>query len=192
MTKQHSITLQQVKEWIHYDPETGIFTWLQGYFKIGRGSRAGHEVKRSPKHRYLQCNILKNQMLCHRLAWFYMTGQWPKDQIDHMDGNPFNNKFSNLREASHKQNQENKRPTHNSKTGHKGITLEPSNKWRAKIKHNFQTIYLGMFENLEDAIAARKSAEKIYFTHSPVCAPQPENLEQIVPACGIQFDAPSS
>lgn len=84
---------------------------------------------------------------------------------DHINRNPLDNRRSNLREASNKQNQENVGLRSDNTSGHRGVYWD-RNKWRARIKHNGKLLHLGSFDELKDAIAARKHAERKYFTHA--------------------------
>lgn len=115
-------------EMLSYDPLTGIWRW-----RIRRGGSAmrGQIAGYLRKDGYLQVIVNKRKYLGSRLAWFYMTGAWPKELIDHKDGDPSNNRFGNLREASVVQNRANSRSR--KKSGLKGIHFSKSNKaWCAQ------------------------------------------------------------
>ena len=100
----------------------------------------------------------------HRLAWFYVYGSWPNDQIDHINRNKTDNRIANLREVTNKQNQQNASKRSDNTSGHPGVSwYKRDSKWQARIKHNQKDTHLGYFENLEEAIAARKAAEKLYW-----------------------------
>ncbi len=95
----------------------------------------------------------------HRLAWFYMTGEWPPDQIDHIDGDRDNNRLVNLRKATNAQNGANARLSKNNSSGFKGVSFDTSvGRWRASIRRNRQLHYLGFFNTPEEAHAAYASA----------------------------------
>ena len=89
MTISHS----ELKRLLHYDPETGLWRRL---IKLHPSQTVGKPIL--PVHRlgYVHFTLFKKKYLGHRLAWFYMTGAWPKKGIDHRDGNPANNKWENL------------------------------------------------------------------------------------------------
>jgi len=109
----------------------------------------------------------------HRLIYAWHDYSLKNNEvIDHIDGNSLNNRIENLRACTNKQNLENKRRcnVNNTSSGHLGIRKQKQkegDKWRAHIMHNGKGIHLGMYTNIEDAIAARVAAEKKYYTHAP-------------------------
>lgn len=105
----------------------------------------------------------------HVLIWFYMTGNWPAHDIDHEDHDGHNNRWSNLRELTHKQNLENRKPRDKLRGVYWRKDVE---KWQAAIKHNYRYIHLGVYDDLADAIHVRQAAERLLFTHSPLCPSQ--------------------
>lgn len=89
-----------------------------------------------------------------------------KGIADHINGNGVDNRRSNLRQATNKQNIENQRLQRCNKSGHRGVCwFKRDSKWQASIKHNGRNIHLGRFDSIEDAVSARRKAEKKYFTH---------------------------
>lgn len=151
------LTLKRLKELLHYDPETGIWTWLVNRRRAKKGMIAG-----STMHGYRQIVIEYEPYLGHRLAWFYMTGTWPEYEIDHIDRNRSNDRWSNLRQATVKQNQSNKtKPKHNT-SGHKGVRWE-YNGYRARITVNGKLLHLGTFKTLDKAAEAYLNAAKKYY-----------------------------
>ncbi len=106
----------------------------------------------------------------HRIAWLYVKGEWPVDEIDHKDRDKQNNKWLNLRPATRKQNLENVGVRAHSKSQIKGVYFDPKRKkWCAYIDHEKRRRHLGRFVEAADAQAARVAAEKIFFTHAPTC-----------------------
>ena len=102
--------------------------------------------------------IHNRKYLAHRLAWFYMTGEWPKE-IDHINGSKVDNRFSNLRVASRAQNEANKRVRRDSFTGIKGVSWDDARqKWYAYLTIDGVAKGLGRFDRLTDAIAVRQRA----------------------------------
>lgn len=143
------LTQERLKELLHYDPETGEFTWL-------RGKRAGKKTGlRSPKSQYCRIHILSEPQFVHRLAWLYMTGKWPDHFIDHIDTNKFNNRWSNLRRATKAQNTNNRGLSKRNTSGFKGATFDKRRRlWLAQIVCQSRHYHLGRFRTAEEAHAA--------------------------------------
>lgn len=137
------ITQEYLKSILHYDPETGLFIWIVKRKRTkGKGSRAD-----IPHHKgYTQIGIDKTTYMAHRLTWFYMTGKWPENEIDHINRIKNDNRWVNLREATRSQNLRNRKGT--GKLNVKGVYKTKNNKYRAIIQ-------LGTFDTIEEA-------EKIY------------------------------
>jgi len=152
--KNPAITADYVRSILEYDRETGAFWWkVYRANKAVAGSRAGC---RSKSHGYIVIKINSLAVLAHRLAWLYMTGEWPAHEVDHRDLNRANNAWSNLRQATHGQNQSNGRPYRNNKTGLKGAyphSRRPG-KFIAKIRSNSVLTTLGVFDTAVAAHAA--------------------------------------
>lgn len=133
--------VEKLKKLVHYDPETGEFTWL-----VDRGrAKAGTKAKRG-RSPYIELRIEGKLYLGHRLAWFYMTGEWPP-RVDHEDTNKRNNCWSNLREATHQQNLCNRGRNKNNTTGYKGVYLLEPGKYKASIKENGKSKHIGIFDS---------------------------------------------
>lgn len=160
------LTAQRLRELLHYDPETGIFTWVSPRRTHGIGSRIGDAAGSPQGTGYLSIGIEGRSYLAHRLAWLYMTSQWPTDDVDHLDRVRDNNSWRNLRAATRKQNHENRSVRKDSRSGSIGVAILSSGRWRARIKHNYRQIELGVFDTIEQAKEARRHAEIRYFTHS--------------------------
>jgi hypothetical protein len=143
------ITQNRLKELLHYDPETGIFTW-----KVNTNSTKIGDICNTKSHGYLVIRVDSKQYSAHRLAWLYMTGKFPVEfLIDHKDGTRDNNKWENLREATRQQNRQNSKVKNNSILGVKGI---------AKTKRGYQArITIGTFKTLEEASKAYKKMAEI-------------------------------
>lgn len=139
------MTPERLHELLKYNAETGLFTWA----KVRRGCRLGDVAGCQMKHGYISIRLDNVLYLAHRLAWFYVKGRWPTDQIDHIDGNRCNNKFANLREVSNMENAQNRHSGRN-KSGFLGVRKENS-KWLAEIKVNYKPIRIGLFATPEEA-----------------------------------------
>ena len=141
-----SLTQERFKELLHYDPETGAFTWLVGKGNVKAGDKAGCR-----SNGYLRVRIDRKDHLAHRLAWLYIYAVLPPDDIDHINGGRADNRVANLRLATQAQNRQNLRKAHrDSATGYLGVE-QVKRGFRAQImvrgvKHN-----LGLYPTVEDA-----------------------------------------
>jgi hypothetical protein len=155
------ITQNELKQVLHYNQDTGVFTWLvskQG--QKGIGSKAGCLTLGG----YYSITIDREFYLAHRLAWFYVYGTWPANTIDHINGDTQDNRICNLREATSSQNGMNRLEQSNNTSGHRGVTFhKKAQKWRAHIKINQKQKHLGLFITKELAIEARNKAEEELF-----------------------------
>lgn len=149
------LTAAYLREVLSYDPGTGLFKWLKKLNRKGRiGDVAGHFCKRKG---YALIYIDGQRYRAHRLAWLYVTGDWPALVIDHMDRNPANNAWANLRLATAVENGRNRNPAKSSKSGVVGVTwCAVRQKWRGVLT-------LGYFADKDDAVKARDSAAKAVF-----------------------------
>jgi hypothetical protein len=159
------LTQETLKQLLSYDPETGIFRWLFTDRKAVTGAIAGC-LRPDPKNPYWLISLFGKSYCAHRLAWLYMTGAFPADQTDHINQIKHDNRFVNLREVNTSVNAMNRKlPAHNT-SGCIGVNWHKRNKrWQAKITVNRKTLFLGYFRKLENAIKARKEAEKEYGFH---------------------------
>lgn len=141
------LTQAELKEQLHYNPDTGIFTRLiSNAQKIKCGDVAGSKTNTG----YLEITVLGKRYLSHRLAWFYMTGEMPKNLIDHINRIGADNRFCNLRQANKSENAINGKLKSNNTSGFKGVSLcKRSNKWKANGKLNGKQKFLGRFDTAE-------------------------------------------
>lgn len=143
-----------------YDLHTGNLYWRSK----GRG-----RIKKKPAGTLLSTGYIgvvcgERRYLAHRVCWALHTGQWPDQQIDHINGIKTDNRISNLRLATNSQNGKNISRSINNTSGVCGVTYDKANKkWRALIKVDAKQIHLGRWSDFDDAIKARKLAEKKYF-----------------------------
>lgn len=157
------ITAEQAKTALDYNPETGLFTWkIRAAKHINIGAIAGgHD-----SHGYLRISIQGTRRQAHRIAWLLMTGCWPADQIDHINGIRDDNRWRNLRCVTHHENQRNMAKYSSNTSGVTGVCWHKQRgKWKSEIKGDMRKIYLGLYITLFDAAAARKSAELLYGYH---------------------------
>lgn len=162
------LTQEYLKEALTYNPDTGIFTWNErpeNHFKTKRAGRIINTKNRNKeagyiKDGYLGIGIKNNKYKAHRLAFLYMEGYFPENQVDHIDRDPLNNKWNNLREVSNQCNSQNCKLFKSNTSGVCGVYWSrPLNKWMAAIMISGKSKYLGLFENFEDAVMARYNEE---------------------------------
>jgi hypothetical protein len=109
MAKQDHLTAERVRELLLYDPETGLFTWR---IAVGDRYQAGTPAGSFTHKGYRSIYIGGFNYPAHRLAWLYVTGQWPTKDIDHIDQDKANNRFANLRDVSRSANMQNVKAPH--------------------------------------------------------------------------------
>lgn len=150
------ITHTRLRELAHYCPETGQFTHLQFKGRKKAGMPAGS--LRSDGYVYVMFDGFR--AMAHQFAWLYVTGEWPTQEIDHIDGNKANNAFSNLRQVSRRMNTENKHMAKStSTTGLLGV-IRHRHKFVARIVSEGKRTYLGIFETPEAAHEAYVQAKR--------------------------------
>ena len=155
-----SLTREQLRAVLSYNPKTGIFTWKArkagDRFNSWAGRWAG--CYRKPDG-YLIIRINDHLYRGHRLAVLWMTGRWPQGEVDHRDHDPRNNKWSNLRTATSSQNKMSCRTRSDNTSGHRGVWFEKRRKhWIAEIHSDGDRLHLGSFPTAEAAKAARDAA----------------------------------
>lgn len=179
MPKKIDLTQDLLKELIHYDSETGVFTWKHRdvkYFKnetaykkwntrfAGKTFGTKYTVSHNGKSYITGC-ILYKQIDLHRLAWIYVYGEMP-NQVDHIDGDGTNNAISNLRNVTPSVNRKNTRRMSTNTSGFCGVSWRSkSKKWRARIMIGKKEIHLGIFDSFSEAVKAREEANIKYGFH---------------------------
>ena len=115
---------------------------------------------------YIRMKVGGKLYLAHRLAFLYMTGKWPEDQVDHINHIRDDNRWCNLREVSHQENHKNQSKPKSNTSGVTGVCwCKRYKKWKAQIKVEGKVKNLGSFTSKEDATKARKEAEIKYGFH---------------------------
>ena len=160
------ITQEELRKLLHYNSITGVFKWRKSGKGRQNGLIAGNIFKNNYGKTYVQISIDNKKYYAHRLAWLYMLGEFPKNQIDHADGNGSNDTWINMSEATHQENSRNQRLSVRNTSGCTGVSWDKKQeKWKSSIKANGKSITLGHFPDKNDAIKARKDAEKKYGFH---------------------------
>lgn len=154
-----TLTQERLRQVLHYEPETGLFAWRRA-----RGcNKAGAAAKCKPRsHGYGMIQVDGCMYLAHRLAWLYMTGGWPPEDVDHKDRCKTNNAWSNLRAATRAQNIANTPLRKNNTTGYKGV-FRNRGRFAARITHNGAVRNLGNFATAEEASAVYQNAAREAF-----------------------------
>lgn len=182
MKKLSRLTQEELKELIDYDPESGKAYWKERdvkWFKDGKIRtaeqemnrwnlrHAGKEITNLNSQGHIQVRILGRLFLLHRLIWLREYGEWPENDIDHINGIRTDNRLCNLRSVSHRDNLRNRKKFRNNTSGQNGVNLHKNtDKWRAAIRNNKgKSIHLGLFNTFEEAVCARKAAEVEYGYH---------------------------
>ncbi len=158
------ITQKRLKELVHYNPNTGIFTWKVEVFG-SHPKEVGDEVGHITKQGYSGAYLDKKPYLLHRVAHFYMTGKWPL-YTDHINHRKLDNRWINLREVTPQENNRNQSINNRNTSGVPGVTWHKRDKyWKAEIKIDRKKLYLGGSVDKFIAICVRKSAENKYGFH---------------------------
>lgn len=155
-TKKVTPTLERVKELLDYDPETGVFRWKKiTSHRVKVGDVVGYRIKSG----HILVGIDGRRYCVHQIAWFVTYGEWPAHEVDHKDGDPGNNRITNLRAATHAQNLKNQRKPKNNTSGYKGVRRSTNGKrWWARLKVDYKEIYIGAYDTAEEAARAYDEA----------------------------------
>lgn len=131
--RQPSVTQAELKRLVTYNPDTGHFTWnFDRNWRAKSGGIAGHINTVSG---YVELVIDKKLYLCHRLAFLFMTGKWPKQETDHINNIRSDNRWCNLREADVSENRCNTQRNRNNTSGFKGVYFhKPTQTWYGQVR----------------------------------------------------------
>lgn len=157
------ITQADLKCLLRYDNQSGEFFW-----RIDRGAaRTGLKAGTSDGRGYLQIMINKKRYRAHRLAWLYMTGEMPADQIDHINGNRSDNRIENLRAVTGTINKRNQKTPKNNSSGVIGVRWnKKDSRWHARICLDGKFKHLGCFSSKAEAVDARMRANEANHFHA--------------------------
>lgn len=139
---------QLIEDNLTYNPDTGLFKWLNNYRKKDKGWFDG-----TNRNGYLVIAINGKNYLAHRLAWYLMHGSFPKNVIDHKNGITTDNRLSNLRDITPKQNSQNCK-------GRGASFNKKHQKWEARLSVDYKDLFLGFFETEEEARQAYVKAKR--------------------------------
>lgn len=153
------LSADRLREVLHYCPDTGVFTWAT---KTNKRIVVGAEAGTLTNHGYVALKIDGERFLAHRLAFFYVTGEWPSEEIDHINGTRTDNRWANLRPCTSAENRQNQRRAHpGSSSGFLGVSWNARlEKWVAQIAIQGKRKYLGLFATEDEAQAAYVQAKR--------------------------------
>lgn len=152
------LTAERLREVLSYNQQTGIFRWRVSIRRTRTGMIAGC----LDAHGYWRICIDQRHYKAHRLAWLYVYGEWPSDELDHKDLCRSHNWISNLRVAGQAMNNANRKAYRNNKSGIKGI-YSCQGRWRAMIRQNNKSMHLGCYDTPEEAHRAYcKAAAELF------------------------------
>jgi hypothetical protein len=154
------LTHARLLEALAYDPETGVFTHRETKTCVKAGDVAGSKNDGNYQRIYIDGVSYK----AHYLAWFYVTGEWPEQRLDHKDTDKRNNAFANLRPADRYQNGANIGLKAHNTSGYKGVSWwGKTRKWKAQIQVRGRKLFLGYHATPEAAHAAYVDAAQTHF-----------------------------
>ena len=147
------ITQTELKKNLLYDPITGVFTW-----KINKGRNAKVNTVAGSLHPkgYIRIRISGIDYAAHRLSYLYMTGLWPVDLLDHINGVRYDNRWCNLQDIDNPGNVLKGKLRCDNTTGHKGISVRPNGSFQVNITRLGKRIYTKVFKTLKEAITAKE------------------------------------
>jgi hypothetical protein len=154
------MNIDALKLLLRYDSETGLIYWVAKGKGMIKKKAAGTLLHSG----YLGICIGPKRWQAHRVAWALHHGEWPKDQIDRINGVKTDNRICNLREATNCQNSKNLGLSKANKSGTKGVSYEKyTDRWKATIRVDGKSISIGRFNSIEEAAQARKLADQKHF-----------------------------
>ncbi|MGL5284384.1 MAG: HNH endonuclease [Plesiomonas shigelloides] len=164
LKKREDLTRQQLIEHFSYDPLTGAMVRIKRYDSYERSFDCNLPITQTNNRGYYWCNVFGKMFLVHRLVWLYMTGEHPEDEIDHINGDRLDNRWSNLRAVSAFDNARNQGERKDNTSGRRGVTRRGS-KWIARISHRGVRYTLGTFNTFDEAVRVREQAEHDFAYH---------------------------
>lgn len=169
------VSAERLRSVVTYNPKSGLFRWLHRPFdefpdirsaRIWNARYKGKPAFEADRNGYLAGKVDGVQYATHRLAWLYVNGCFPEDEIDHINGDRKDNRIANLRAVSRLENARNLKRYKSNSSGVQGVSRWPGKDlWRANIYYKGKHVHLGSFPTIEAAAAARREAESFYGFH---------------------------
>lgn len=160
-----TLTAEEVRTMLRYNRRTGELTWRRraDVPKAWNTRFAGKRAGRLMANGYWYLAIHRRLYQRSRIAWLHVHGAWPKEEIDHKNRHPSDDRLANLRECSRGENNKNCKTHSHSRSGIKGVLWRADKqKWSARIRSEGKTHHLGHFDTAEKATRAHRAAQKIY------------------------------
>lgn len=166
MASSH-LTARRLREVLHYCPETGVFTWR---VRIALYIKVGDVAGMLDHYGYVLIGVDGKKYGAQRLAFFYMTGEWPPHDIDHKNEIRHDNRWDNLRPATRGENNQNRHiANRNSKSGILGVSWAKSRqKWEVRLTVAGKGVYFGYFDTAEEGHAAYLEAKRRFHPYGPI------------------------
>lgn len=152
LERQKALTVDTLRDALSYDPETGIFRWRYDRASLAKAGQIAGSPTHKKGYRFIRVNY--NRYLAHRLAWFYVYGEWPSGPIDHINGNTDDNSIANLRVVTRQQNSWNSATRLQSQTGVKNV-FKKGNSYGVAFSKGSKRIFLKYCRTLDEAISIR-------------------------------------
>lgn len=153
---QQKLSAERARELFSYDPETGAITWRVNKHRAKSGDEAGCNAASGQ----LKLQVDQKKYLGHRVVWLIVTGKWPRQSVDHINGDPSDNRWANLRDISHRENIENQvRPHKRSSTGYLGVSRK-GHGFQAQIMVQGAQKRLGTYATPQEAHQAYVTAKR--------------------------------
>ena len=144
--------LENVKDYLNYNPDTGEFTWIKSPAKI---IKVGQKAGSIDKFGYLRIKFKGKKIAAHRLAWYFVYGELPEKELDHINRIKTDNKISNLRLCTRAENITNTSKRKNCSSEHKGVCWHKRvGKWGASVRVNTILIHIGYYNTEIEAAEA--------------------------------------
>lgn len=164
--QQSLLTADEARRLLSYDKNTGELRRLvRTSSRMKVGDVAGDKFHNGQRS-YWRVRVKNSRFVAHRVIWLIVTGEWPENEIDHINGDGTDNRWDNLRSVTHSENCRNRRMRSDNKSGQTGVFwCRKSLRWTVQIKVDGKQKKLGSFKDKDAAITARKQAEREHGYH---------------------------